>query len=472
MKNIRRYMASMLSLIVAACSYAQENVWDAPVFGFSNDRALSVERVIFAENSTMVEISVNTDIKTNINLSSETYLKVEGKEYPIIKASKIELDKECKLNKQKTYSFTLHFKPIPFGVKKIHLLSKQDEGYLIISNIHSADSLNTVTLLPDSHYLHKTDSLPVSRFCPDSTFVDISIQNYVAEAGSKVRLNYYGNNIYIAPKGPEFDISADGKARIAFCPHFPQTVYINIGDSRSVYLVVVPGGTLSLQLDMGSTSHDIDVVSARGDMDDVNYGINTTFARNIIKFNNSKAYTDSILVADGWLTHASETLYFQYRDKILNSTLLPAVKEWLQMNNDIRFYDHLKSINHHCIIRLLDELNKVENSILINHRVKYLLSTEDFAKDDWQVQKKMTTSDKMTLFPYFYMFWDGKYKDGNGNVKIYNKDIDYFFSALREFQYGDYDGSKAFTKHIQDTDMRSYMENMLDTKSPAVKTSE
>lgn len=311
----------------------------------------------------------------------------------------------------------------------------------------------------------KTYSLPTSHFSPDSTIINVKIMNYEPKYAEHVSLGFYCANDSTIYSKKLFEISPDGDVCIAIQPFYPQTAQLKIGENTFKSLVVTPGGNLFLLFEMKNSSNDIDLVCAKGTFDDVIMDINTSTLLQMIKYHVDTASIDSVILSDKSISSQVESIYYQYRDSInQNRSISSAAKEWFNMYNETQFFYYISKMNNLCVKRILHDLESINSAVLKNPSARYALSTMNVITDTWGIQKKISSSSKMTVYPYFTMFWDGIYKDEMGNRNQYNYDIEQFSSAMRCKQYGEDEMVKKLTESIQDEVMKSYLLKLYENK--------
>lgn len=82
-----------------------------------------------------------------------------------------------------------------------------------------------------------------------------------------------------------FPINEKGEAEIRLHPCVPLTVMMGIGEAPMSPVVIVPGGDLSVLLDMGNAKDEFAAVAFKGTLAETNYKLNVCGMKNMIQYN-------------------------------------------------------------------------------------------------------------------------------------------------------------------------------------------
>lgn len=318
-------------------------------------------------------------------------------------------------------------------------------------------AFNALTMLAQ-----ESDELPVSKFSPDSTVINISISNYNPKYKDKVSIFNYIMDFNKKSPLSEYKIPVDGKLRIAFRPFFPETVFIGFEGQKQIPLVIVPGGCLSVMLDMDLISHDIKVVETTGTLETVNHEINVDNAKDYIKYNNDSTYIVKNVMPRKRMIREASDLMFQYRDSIDRiKCYSAATKEWLQMYNISEYKVHVSMLNKICVKTIESELRNGSNQLLNFADINSRISNLTVVKDEWEMGKIIAQSPKMTLYPDYLAWFDFGYAPPIDKITKYNQNIVNFNQLMVYYLADDIEGSKQILKRIKDEEMKSFFSNRM-----------
>lgn len=445
----RNYLIMML-LCFCFSALAQNVVWEKPFVGYSSNTALTVERITMTPHKTLLEVSFGPNSGMSKKISEHSFLCADGKYYPVKKVSWKGVDKKKTRIKGKRAHFAMEFSPVPLETEVIHFAENPwDEGMKLCNIRKTAD--NTHTNMPagweNVEYV-KDDSLPTPVLCDDSTAIHVKILNYVPEAGKMLNIKYSsidkGLNIYFS----RFPINEKGEAEIRLHPCVPLTVMMGIGEAPMSPVVIVPGGDLSVLLDMGNAKDEFAAVAFKGTLAETNYKLNVCGMKNMIQYNYDTAYFDSLM--NNPKPTCSNEIYrsfYNNRSKIDELESKP-LRDMLYIMNarECLFYVNYMQLY------MKDKVRKILGNKELNNNITIDLSPSCFAYHTESYGDMLFTSKYWTYCPLFadmtnytgtdsktrgamFMAWDSMNRKFVLNQ--YNEDIFYLMNNIYCFiNYG------------------------------------
>lgn len=142
----RTVIIALLALVTAAgTTQGKQIVWEQPTTEFSTsygdgffNLALDITKVELKENETLVYMTVSqlSDYDDYwFQFASGSYLKADGKQYPITSADGIQLDTHQQTGPDGTSDVVLHFEPLPLSTKSFDFTEGDFSGAWSITGI-------------------------------------------------------------------------------------------------------------------------------------------------------------------------------------------------------------------------------------------------------------------------------------------------------------------------------------------------
>ncbi len=293
-------MRKLSFIIILTCwcisAIAQKVTWEKPAVGYSSNRMVTLDKIEMTPHKTVVEISFEPYRGMITEISSRAFLSTGDQTYAMKKATAPSKPKKGKRGNGRI-SLKMEFEPIPTDSELIHFSEfPWDEG-LKLCNIHKRGTeLRTDKTAEWQNVEYcKDDSLPLSRFCDDSTSIHVKIHNYVPEAGRMMQVQFCDVDNGIIRQVHHSPINEKGEAEIRLHPCFPLTVLMGVGDAPKSPVVILPGGDLSILIDMGKATDELGAVAFKGTLAETNYSLNVLGMKNLIQYNYDTAYYDSLI---------------------------------------------------------------------------------------------------------------------------------------------------------------------------------
>lgn len=414
--------------------HAQKATWEHPHAGYTNTSMMKIEKVSFSKKETVVSAVASGEKGESFYLSRDAHIIADGTNYAMKKTDKIKTGVLYTLPDSGKVHFKMHFASAPANTKLIHFVEKHtDEGWKICNISKEKGLLHEAIPAEWRDVTYEEDkNLPkASNLSDDSTTIHVKILNYTPEAGQNVRVVY--TNLYTGTRSfcQDFRISNDGTAEIKLQPCMPQTLLMGIGHYASAPVIILPGKDISILADMGEAKDEMAAIAFKGAYAKTNKEINTPEARNIIRYNNSTAYADSLFHAS---TPFPETLYKSFsanEEAIYNSSLSPTSKHLLQILNQREHLIHKYGIK--CYVS--KEIEKAAKALTPNASVRFIVSTANYVLDERE--RDLFSSEYLTLCPEYEFVrlhsplkQEQLYQDFSGNTNEYNKELNLLFNAI------------------------------------------
>lgn len=434
MKDITIQVFSFLLTVFSTTAHAQKVTWVHPHAGYANTSMIRIEQIFFSNKETMVSAVVSGEKGESFYLSRDAHIIADGKTYALKKTDEIKTGTLYTLPDSGKMHFKMHFAPAPTNTKLLHFAEKHaDEGWKICNISKEKGQLHEPIPAEWRDITYEEDkTLPkASSLSDDSTTIHVKILNYTPEAGQNVRVVY--TNLYTGTRSfcQDFRISNDGTAEIKLQPCMPQTLLMGIGHYASAPVIILPGKDISILADMREAKDEMAAIAFKGAYAKTNKEINTPEARNIIRYNNSTAYADSLFHAS---TPFPEILYKSFsanEEAIFHSSLSPTSKHLLQMLNQREHLIHKYGIKCH----VSKEIENAVKTLTPNASVHFIVSTANYVLDERE--KDLFSSEYLSLCPEYEFVrlhsplkQEQLYQDFSGKTNEYNKELNMLFNAI------------------------------------------
>ena len=142
---MKQTIIACLLFIVAGAAQGKQIVWEQPTTEFSTsygdgffNLALDITKVELKENETLVYMTVSQRSDYDdywFQFASGSYLRADGKQYPITSADGIQLDTHQQTGPDGTSDVVLHFEPLPLSTKSFDFTEGDFSGAWSITGI-------------------------------------------------------------------------------------------------------------------------------------------------------------------------------------------------------------------------------------------------------------------------------------------------------------------------------------------------
>ena len=389
-----------------------------------------------------------------ISVSPDAFLSANGKHYPIQKASVLGLGKQYTMPDSGKVHFTMQFPPLPVETRLFHFTEGVVETGWTLCNIRERQE-DLVTDVPEEWRnvtYPEREELPDSYFSDDSTYIHVKILNYVPEAGTTLEVFAPPYDVDKRNDTREYDITSDGTATIGMHPGVPQSIYFRLGKGSYSFLLIQPGKDISVLMDLGKGGAE-PFVAFKGELSRANYEINVKGVKNLYWFDNSDAHFESLLLSGKSFNDEYGPLRNKYSlDPILRQCAA-STDQWLELYAESQVIEHFHRFNRYVNLKLKDDLKSANSPLLKNSSIANNINLNVYKVNETPA---ISGSPKMTFCPDFMRYCDGYFKDYNGEVNTFNKDISTLFWALNDNAAGYHEDGERRASHIQDSTIRAY----------------
>ena len=459
MKRTNLFIIILLTITCLAKAQAQLE-WASPFVGYTNIDKLTVDKVELLKNKTLMDVTVEADSGYTFWISGDAYLSSEGKRYALKKVTPIGIDKRHTMSKSDKVHFTMQFEPLPTNTKRFHFVEGKSETGWRLCNICQNKEVLATEMPREWQNVEYADvkELPESRLCDDSTTINVKILNYVPEAGKHL-------SIFFTPFDGDFNedivhaaISDGGTATLKLHPCFPQTVQMFLRGGEAFPLLVMPGDTVSVLMDLARGGSN-PTFAFKGRMAKVNYELNVKAEACRKPFDVGSAYFESLLKPG---LHVESELMRQYtealqkvEDAFSKKEVCYSTKEWLVLDRNHELALLMTACSDYLNSKLKRELKSVGSTIIQN---KSIIPTVRIFSDNnisWPY-REISSSKKMTWCPLLSGVLDRAFSNPQGKVNTYNHDIYSLRSALQWNQLFSAVGGQKRADNISDPDLKAF----------------
>ena len=437
--------------VLVLCVRAQKKEWSSPFVGYSTTKVLTLDKVKFEKGKTLLHATVTASGGNTFRVSPNAYLSANGKHYVIQDATVLGLDKRYTMPDSGKVHFTMQFGQLPANTRLMHFTEGMVEtGWTLCNIMENKDNL--ITKMPmewrDVTYPDR-EFLPESYFSDDSTYVRVTILNYVPEAGTKMETYYTpflgDNSLY----SKEYDIASDGTCTIGLHLCVPRTINLRLGKASYFHLLVMPGKDISILMDLGKGGTE-PVVAFKGELARANYEINLKGAKDLYQFDNSDAHFESVILSGKSLGDEYHPLIQEYVNTTSNNHYATSTQDWLFLYAESRTINHLLQFDRYVNRRLKEDLQAANSPLLKNNSIMNNIRTINDVRNSHLIAH----SHKMTFCPDFLSYYTEP-KDG-GEAFRFNKDIMLLHWALNGNATGSYKAGETQASLIQDSTIKAY----------------
>ena len=193
---MKKTIISLMSLLIATCSWAQK-VWNNPYsFCDKKDCHLKAKEVEFKKDETIVHMSVKNYPGGMICFPNYCALKdQDGKKYAIKSAVPTRSDEDsCYVGQWVSIpesgigTYSLHFEPLPESTERFHFIESFDPNGFLVWNIHEPKQATTTELFNSNWRDAQTGDWVLSLF-NDNAVYNNSVCKYDEKSDKKVVLN-------------------------------------------------------------------------------------------------------------------------------------------------------------------------------------------------------------------------------------------------------------------------------------------
>jgi thiol-disulfide isomerase/thioredoxin len=330
-----------------------ERVIEHPAFGVRNTSTIEISKIILTDTATILKIDAFYRPKNWIRISALTYLQGVARQYQIIGAEGIDLDKEFWMPESGEASFDLIFPPIDRRSKTIDFIESDCDGCFKIYDIDltgKAVYSEYLKGLPDDARTaaasDKSESLPDAELKVGLTHINVHLPGY-KKGMDDGKLLFY--NSPIMPSGQKEYVAAidenTGLATFEIEQYGTLRGFLYSSSIGQIYIVSAPGENEDVYVDL----HEKSIRSSRyhktadaskpvmyftGKNAAVNRALNNDNKKYLLQLDYEDNYKDIAgMTADGYTGYVTE----KYREKyelITQSTDLSNLEKELLLNDN------------------------------------------------------------------------------------------------------------------------------------------
>jgi len=209
-KRMKKTFIVALFSLIAMAGQAKEKVvvWEQPctevntkIEGFF-DALLEIRRVEFAKDETRVMMHIADRPEYWVRISSQSYLRANGKKYALKSLDGMEMDKETHLTDHGYVDVVMHFEPLPTNTQRFDFTEGDDKGAWQLLGVEQS-STRAAKLFPSNWRNTETGDWDIS-FYDECAIYDCQFWNYKQkqQKGDKY-------TIVLENNGKEITISVD-----------------------------------------------------------------------------------------------------------------------------------------------------------------------------------------------------------------------------------------------------------------------
>ena len=453
---MRRTLLTILcSCMTALALQAQTAVWESPHVGYSNNRNLSIEKVVYGKRATELHAVIEAEAGNSITLSSQTKLMTDNGESRIKKVSNIKLDQRYVMPDSGKVHVVMSFEPMSAVPDNMHFVESYEDREWKIFNIRAskhaaAEAWDELTYCDDP-------DLPISYFCDDSTTVNVKILNYIPEAARDIRFTYdkvdFGGEVV---DGERYLISADGTATIKLHPCFPISAFMSLGDGPSALIMLMPGKDITVLIDMDEAKDGLGIKGFEGAYAKMHYEINVEGGKDLVSYTTTKAHFESLMQSNKPLSNDE---HWKNYDAISSSKYSQTTKEFLNIYNDYRSLYFSYRLNYYIYERLSKAVKEISKSPSITSSIAF----SDFIQNTYAQEKALFAGDRITLCPlystavqYNPSSYKTLYQDANGKESSYNKSVIMLHYAIKSHLVFGASAAEKYVNQITSPELKMY----------------
>lgn len=107
---------------------ANERMIERPAFSAWSTQTIEIDKIVLTDTETVLYVDAYFTPNWWIKIASGTFIRANGKEYPVQSANGITLNEETYMPESGTLSFQLVFPAIPEDIKEIDFIEGYDPG--------------------------------------------------------------------------------------------------------------------------------------------------------------------------------------------------------------------------------------------------------------------------------------------------------------------------------------------------------
>ena len=135
------FILGLFTFVQIVC--AQKHEWSSPFVGYSTTKVLTLDKVEFDKNGTLLHVTAIAASGSSISVSPDTYLSANGKRYALRKVSVLGIGKQYKMPDSGKVHFIMQFGALPTDTRLMHFSEGEVETGWTLCNIREPISAMT-----------------------------------------------------------------------------------------------------------------------------------------------------------------------------------------------------------------------------------------------------------------------------------------------------------------------------------------
>lgn len=249
----------LFAALIALLSCGQRvKVWDDPVIGVTQYNYLSVKKVLFYEDSTVIQMHIHYPSGGGFTFGKNTYIDADGKHYLITGSDCFELGQYIDTDPITwEKDFTLYFEPMPKNTRMFDIIEGDFPGAYTFFNIRPKKVKLPVEKVPEDYLADypEEDKLPALEYSEDPVTIHFKSLNY--KPGMKARIDIWHFDITNPSSFNEETIylNDDGTYDYSCKIYYPEPIQVTMshpgpGWASCISPLMAPGEELTILVDM------------------------------------------------------------------------------------------------------------------------------------------------------------------------------------------------------------------------------
>ena len=249
----------LFAALIALLSCGQRvKVWDDPVIGVTQYNYLSVKKVMFYDDSTVIQMHIHYPSGGGFTFGKNTYIDADGKHYLITGSDCFELGQYIDTDPITwEKDFTLYFEPMPKNTRMFDIIEGDFPGAYTFFNIRPKKVKLPVEKVPEDYLADypEEDKLPALEYSEDPVTIHFKSLNY--KPGMKARIDIWHFDITNPSSFNEETIylNDDGTYDYSCKIYYPEPIQVTMsppgpGWASCISPLMAPGEELTILVDM------------------------------------------------------------------------------------------------------------------------------------------------------------------------------------------------------------------------------
>ena len=247
-----------IAIALLSCGH-KVKVWDDPVIGVTQYNYLSVKKVLFYEDSTVIQMHIHYPSSGGgFTFGKNTYIDVDGTHYLITGSDCFELGQYINTDPITwEKDFTLYFEPMPKNTRMFDIIEGDFPGAYTFFNIRPRKVKLPVETVPEDYLADypEEDKMPALEYSEDPVTIHFKSLNY--KPGMKARIDIWHFDITNPSSFNEESIylNDDGTYDYSCKIYYPEPIQVTMsppgpGWASCISPLMAPGEELTILIDM------------------------------------------------------------------------------------------------------------------------------------------------------------------------------------------------------------------------------